>query len=60
VKAVRSRRALSNLARCQQLQLLGHGRDEVLENPHLLFQLLTFSLPLAFRDQPLYGISGQV
>jgi hypothetical protein len=52
--------ARANLAGRQQMQLLGYGCDETLQNPHLFFQLLAFSVPVTFRDEPLYGISGKV
>jgi hypothetical protein len=58
MKAVRSGQALSS--RRQQMQLLGYRGDEILENPHLLFQLVAFSLPLTVRNQPLYSIASQV
>jgi len=61
LKAVQSSSGgVQNLARRQQMQLLGYGRNQILKNPHLFFQFVAFSLPLTVRDQTLYRISGKV
>jgi len=52
--------AFANLARRQQMQLFGYCGNQALENPHLIFELLAFSLPLTVRDQPLHRISSKV
>jgi hypothetical protein len=44
----------------QQMQLLGYGGDEALENPHSLFQLLSLSALLTVRNEALHGMAGQV
>lgn len=44
----------------QQMQLFCYGGDEAFKNTHLLFEFLAFPLPLAFCDQTLDGVSGQI
>jgi hypothetical protein len=42
------------------VQLFRNGGNETLQNLDFFFNTMILSIPLAVRDQPLHGASGQV